>query len=85
MSNGYMCAPSGGWTKHADLYNPGHSQVIGREYQDVETKQPAKNRGAPTTAKHVEILGNTHLLVSNTLRVYVYGGGVEKRKSEAIA
>ncbi|ORZ17995.1 phospholipid/diacylglycerol acyltransferase [Absidia repens] len=63
MSNGYMCAPSGGWMKHADLYNPGHSQVIGREYQDVESKGPAKNRGAPTTAKHVEILGNADLLL----------------------
>ncbi|EIE87807.1 hypothetical protein RO3G_12518 [Rhizopus delemar RA 99-880] len=33
LSLGYMCTPSGGWTKHANLYNPGQSPVILREYQ----------------------------------------------------
>ncbi|KAI8339213.1 phospholipid/diacylglycerol acyltransferase [Chlamydoabsidia padenii] len=63
ISNGYMCAPSGGWVKHADLYNPGRSQVIGREYKNRDTKEPKANRGAPTSARHVEILGNTDLLL----------------------
>ncbi|ORE14424.1 LACT-domain-containing protein [Rhizopus microsporus] len=33
LSLGYMCAPSGGWRKYADLYNPGHSPVVLREYK----------------------------------------------------
>ncbi|KAI8885249.1 LACT-domain-containing protein [Backusella circina FSU 941] len=33
LSLGYMCTPSGPWTKHADLYNPGRSPVILKEYQ----------------------------------------------------
>ncbi|SAM01260.1 hypothetical protein [Absidia glauca] len=63
VSNGYMCASSGGWTKHADLYNPGHSTIIGREYQNRDTKVPPRNRGAPTSARHVELLGNNDLLL----------------------
>ncbi|ORZ11249.1 Lecithin:cholesterol/phospholipid:diacylglycerol acyltransferase, partial [Absidia repens] len=39
ISNGYMSSPlGGGWTEHADLYNPGHSQIIAREYQHKTTK-----------------------------------------------
>ncbi|KAI8343400.1 Lecithin:cholesterol acyltransferase-domain-containing protein [Chlamydoabsidia padenii] len=38
LSLGYMCAPkNGAWTKHGDLYNPGHSPVKTKEYVHEES------------------------------------------------
>ncbi|CAO3589733.1 unnamed protein product [Absidia cylindrospora] len=80
ISSGFMSSPlGGGWTKHADLYNPGHNQIIAREYQHKTTKGTVFNRGAPGSAKHVEILGNAELLLDLLQIVSNRGENVTKR------
>ncbi|KAI7900135.1 Lecithin:cholesterol acyltransferase-domain-containing protein [Cokeromyces recurvatus] len=59
LSLGYMCAPSGGWTKHANLYNPGRSPVVLREYDnkispsklDLDILQIVSGSGANITQR----------------------------------
>ncbi|KAI8068496.1 Lecithin:cholesterol/phospholipid:diacylglycerol acyltransferase [Gongronella butleri] len=63
LSNGYMCAPSGGWRKHAELYNPSNISVITKEYKHVPPSSAVSVRGGPATADHVDILGNHELLL----------------------
>lgn len=63
LSLGYMCAPSGGWRKHADLYNPGHSPVVLREYMNEESESRLDVRGGRKAGDHVDILGNWDLMV----------------------
>ncbi|CAM0138431.1 unnamed protein product [Umbelopsis sp. WA50703] len=58
LSLGYMCAPSGGWNKYADLYNPGHSPVITREYQHEVSDSALDVRGGSKASDHVNLLGN---------------------------
>ncbi|KAI8077933.1 Lecithin:cholesterol acyltransferase-domain-containing protein [Gilbertella persicaria] len=65
LSLGYMCAPSGGWTKYADLYNPGHSPVILREYQHEISPSKLDVRGGYKASDHIDILGNWEMTVSN--------------------
>lgn len=58
LSLGYMCAPSGGWRKHANLYNPGHSPVVLREYKHELSSSKLDVRGGYKAADHIDILGN---------------------------
>ncbi|KAI8984782.1 Lecithin:cholesterol acyltransferase-domain-containing protein [Mycotypha africana] len=64
LSLGYMCAPSGGWRKHAELYNPGHSEVILREYKHEQSPSKLDVRGGYKAADHIDILGNWEMTVS---------------------
>lgn len=64
LSLGYMCAPSGGWTKHADLYNPGHSPVVLKEYLHEQSDSKLDVRGGSKAGDHVDILGNWEMTVS---------------------
>lgn len=64
LSLGYMCAPSGGWRKHADLYNPGHSPVVLREYKHEVSTSKLDVRGGYKAADHIDILGNWEMTVS---------------------
>jgi phospholipid:diacylglycerol acyltransferase len=52
-----MCAPSGGWVKHADLYNPGHSPVIAKEYVHEVSDSALDVRGGSKASDHVNLLG----------------------------
>lgn len=63
LSLGYMCAPSGGWTKHADLYNPGHSPVVLKEYIHEQSDSKLDVRGGSKAGDHVDILGNWEMTV----------------------
>jgi phospholipid:diacylglycerol acyltransferase len=57
LSLGYMCVQ--GWkAKHL---NPSELEVITREYQHLPTSMLEDLRGGPTTADHVDIMGNTAL------------------------
>ncbi|GAB5591379.1 phospholipid:diacylglycerol acyltransferase [Umbelopsis nana] len=58
LSLGYMCAPSGGWVKHADLYNPGRSPVIAKEYMNEISDNALDVRGGSKASDHVNLLGN---------------------------
>ncbi|KAI8076898.1 Lecithin:cholesterol/phospholipid:diacylglycerol acyltransferase [Halteromyces radiatus] len=79
ISNGYMCAPSGGWTKHADLYNPGLTQIIAREYKNEEGMSRGDLRGGTKVARHVDILGNHDLLLDILQIVSNHGENVTRR------
>jgi phospholipid:diacylglycerol acyltransferase len=65
LSLGYMCTPSGGWTKHADLYNPGHSPVVLKEYLNEESESKLDVRGGSKAGDHVDILGNWEMTVGD--------------------
>ncbi|KAI8377935.1 Lecithin:cholesterol acyltransferase-domain-containing protein [Radiomyces spectabilis] len=78
LSLGYMCAPSGGWTKHADLYNPGHSPVILKEYQD-ESEGMLNVRGGSKASNHVDILGNWEMTLDLLRIVSNQGDQVSQR------
>lgn len=68
LSLGYMCAPkNGAWTKHRDLYNPGHSPVKAKEYVHQESDGKLNVRGGAKTADHVDILGNWEMTVSGQM------------------
>lgn len=58
-----MCAPSGGWRKYADLYNPGHSPVVLREYKHEVSSSKLDVRGGYKAADHIDILGNWEMTV----------------------
>ncbi|KAI8637676.1 Lecithin:cholesterol acyltransferase-domain-containing protein [Parasitella parasitica] len=58
LSLGFMCAPSGGWTKHANLYNPGRSPVLLKEYLHEQSDSKLDVRGGSRAGDHVDILGN---------------------------
>lgn len=62
-----MCAPSGGWTKHADLYNPGHSPVVLKEYVHEQSDSKLDVRGGSKAGDHVDILGNWEMTVRLSL------------------
>ncbi len=63
-----MCTPSGGWTKHATLYNPGQSPVILREYQHEVSTSKLDVRGGYKAADHIDILGNWEMTVRKLFR-----------------
>ncbi|CAO3642876.1 unnamed protein product [Cunninghamella blakesleeana] len=68
LSLGYMCSPSnGGWTKHRDLYNPGHSPVVVKEYKH-EQSGGFDVRGGSKSSDHVDILGN-RLMTLDILKI----------------
>ncbi|ORX54072.1 LACT-domain-containing protein [Hesseltinella vesiculosa] len=67
LSSGYMCTPSGGWTKHSELYNPSGVNVVTREYKNVPAGS-VSIRGGPLTSDHVDILGN-HDLLTDLLQI----------------
>lgn len=70
LSLGYMCAPkNGAWTKHRDLYNPGHSAIKTKEYVHEESDGKLNVRGGTKTADHVDILGNWDMTVGIKIRV----------------
>jgi phospholipid:diacylglycerol acyltransferase len=59
-----MCAPkNGAWTKHRDIYNPGHSPIKTKEYVHEESDGKLNVRGGTKTADHVDILGNWDMTV----------------------
>ncbi|KAI9319796.1 Lecithin:cholesterol/phospholipid:diacylglycerol acyltransferase [Dichotomocladium elegans] len=68
LSLGYMCAPSGGWRKHADLYNPSHIPVVVREYKNEVSESSFDVRGGKKAGDHVDILGNWEM-VTDILRL----------------
>ncbi|KAI9263288.1 Lecithin:cholesterol acyltransferase-domain-containing protein [Phascolomyces articulosus] len=69
LSLGYMCEPkNGGWTKHADLYNPAHIPVVLREYKHEESESKLDVRGGRKAGDHVDILGNWEM-ISDILQI----------------
>ncbi|KAG1460416.1 hypothetical protein G6F46_006173 [Rhizopus delemar] len=80
LSLGYMCTPSGGWTKHANLYNPGQSPVILREYQHEVSTSKLDVRGGYKAADHIDILGNWEM----TLDVLLIVSGKAENVTERI-
>ncbi|KAI9018017.1 Lecithin:cholesterol acyltransferase-domain-containing protein [Phycomyces nitens] len=68
ISLGYMCTPSGGWTKHADLYNPGHNPVTIKEYVNEQPESKLDVRGGSKAGDHIDILGNWEMTL-DVLRV----------------
>lgn len=73
MSLGYMCAPSGGWRKHANLYNPGHCPIVLREYKHEVSVSKLDVRGGHKAADHLDILGNWEMTVIFTcIKIYVF-------------
>ena len=74
LSLGYMCAPSGAWQKHADLYNPGRSPVIPREYQNEISPSKLDVRGGYKASDHIDILGNWEMTVSILFSYHKLGG-----------
>ncbi|KAI8380476.1 Lecithin:cholesterol acyltransferase-domain-containing protein [Choanephora cucurbitarum] len=79
LSLGYMCAPSGGWTKYADLYNPGHSPVVLREYPNELSDSKLEVRGGSKTGDHVDILGNWEMTLDILQIVSNKGENVTQR------
>ena len=60
LSLGYMCAS--GWRRSRAL-NPSRSSVTTREYMHAPSEQLSDGvRGGPTSADHVDLLGNHELL-----------------------
>ncbi|KAI9477974.1 MAG: Lecithin:cholesterol acyltransferase-domain-containing protein [Benjaminiella poitrasii] len=79
LSLGYMCAPSGGWTKHADLYNPGHSPVILREYNHEISPSKLDVRGGYKASDHIDILGNWEMTLDLLQIVSGQGENISQR------
>ncbi|GAA5803772.1 hypothetical protein HPULCUR_009256 [Helicostylum pulchrum] len=79
LSLGYMCAPSGGWTKHADLYNPGHSPVVLKEYVHEQSDSKLDVRGGSKAGDHVDILGNWEMTLDLLQIVSNKGNNVTER------
>ena len=66
-----MCEPkNGGWTKHADLYNPAHIPVVLKEYKHEESESKLDVRGGRKAGDHVDILGNWEMIVSIFLYIF---------------
>ncbi|GAN06724.1 phospholipid/diacylglycerol acyltransferase [Mucor ambiguus] len=79
LSLGYMCSPSGAWTKHADLYNPGHSPVVLREYMNEVSVSKLDVRGGYKASDHVDILGNWEMTLDLLQIVSGKGDNVTQR------
>ncbi|CAO3653233.1 unnamed protein product [Mucor hiemalis] len=79
LSLGYMCAPSGGWRKHADLYNPGHSPVIIREYENEVSPSKLDVRGGYKASDHIDILGNWEMTLDLLQIVSGKGSNITER------
>ncbi|KAG2199795.1 hypothetical protein INT46_003557 [Mucor plumbeus] len=79
LSLGYMCAPSGGWTKHANLYNPGHSPVVLKEYLHEQSDSKLDVRGGSKAGDHVDILGNWEMTLDILQIVSNKGNNVTHR------
>ncbi|KAI8148004.1 Lecithin:cholesterol acyltransferase-domain-containing protein [Fennellomyces sp. T-0311] len=79
LSLGYMCAPSGGWTKHADLYNPAHIPVVLKEYKHEESESKLDVRGGRKAGDHVDILGNWEMITDILQIVSNKGNNVTQR------
>ncbi|KAG1141185.1 hypothetical protein G6F37_002798 [Rhizopus arrhizus] len=79
LSLGYMCAPSGGWRKYADLYNPGHSPVVLREYKHEVSTSKLDVRGGYKAADHIDILGNWEMTLDILLIVSGKADNVTER------
>ncbi|RCI05421.1 hypothetical protein CU098_008003 [Rhizopus stolonifer] len=80
MSLGYMCAPSGGWRKHANLYNPGHCPIVLREYKHEVSVSKLDVRGGHKAADHLDILGNWEM----TLDILLIVSGKAEKVTERI-
>ncbi|KAF7722336.1 hypothetical protein EC973_003426 [Apophysomyces ossiformis] len=63
ISAGFMCTPSGGWTKHWKLYNPGRSPVVLKEYQHEQPESKLNVRGGNKASDHIDILGNWEMTI----------------------
>jgi phospholipid:diacylglycerol acyltransferase len=68
ISLGYLCTPSGPWTKRADLYNPGRSPIILKEYKHEVSASKLDMRGGKKASDHLDILGNWEM----TVCVYIF-------------
>ncbi|RCH82537.1 hypothetical protein CU098_003946, partial [Rhizopus stolonifer] len=79
LSLGYMCAPSGGWTKYADLYNPGRSPVVVKEYVHEQSDSKLDVRGGSKAGDHVDILGNWEMTLDILQIVSNKGENVTQR------
>ncbi|KAG2208306.1 hypothetical protein INT47_006162 [Mucor saturninus] len=79
LSLGYMCAPSGPWRKHADLYNPGHSPVVLREYENEVSPSKLDVRGGYKASDHIDILGNWEMTLDLLQIVSGLGHNVTER------
>ncbi|KAI7899151.1 Lecithin:cholesterol acyltransferase-domain-containing protein [Cokeromyces recurvatus] len=79
LSLGYMCAPSGGWTKHANLYNPGRSPVVLREYDNKISPSKLDVRGGYKSGNHVDILGNWEMTLDILQIVSGSGANITQR------
>ncbi|OBZ89829.1 Phospholipid:diacylglycerol acyltransferase [Choanephora cucurbitarum] len=79
LSLGYMCAPSGGWTKYADLYNPSHIPVVLREYQHEISPSKLDVRGGYKASDHIDILGNWEMMLDLLQIVSGKGDNVTER------
>ncbi|MBX9692252.1 MAG: hypothetical protein K2Z81_07710, partial [Cyanobacteria bacterium] len=65
LSMGYMCLD--GWANYPGL-NPARSRTIVREYVHTPSSPMISPRGIPTTADHVDIMGN-HDLITDVLKI----------------
>ncbi|KAG2223839.1 hypothetical protein INT45_012712 [Circinella minor] len=80
LSLGYMCEPkNGGWTKHADLYNPAHIPVVLKEYKHEESESKLDVRGGRKAGDHVDILGNWEMITDILQIVSNKGNNVTQR------
>ncbi|KAI8391431.1 Lecithin:cholesterol acyltransferase-domain-containing protein [Radiomyces spectabilis] len=79
LSLGYMCTPSGGWRKHADLYNPGRSPVLLKEYRHEQSDSKLDVRGGSKAGDHVDILGNWEMTLDILKIVSNQGDNVTER------
>ncbi|KAI8884271.1 LACT-domain-containing protein [Backusella circina FSU 941] len=79
LSLGYMCTPSGGWTKHSDLYNPGRSPVVLKEYIHEDSDSKLDVRGGSRAGDHVDILGNWEMTLDLLQIVSGKGDNVTQR------
>ncbi|KAI8989987.1 Lecithin:cholesterol acyltransferase-domain-containing protein [Pilobolus umbonatus] len=79
LSLGYMCTPSGGWTKYADRYNPSNIPVVLREYENGANTNKLDIRGGSKTGDHIDILGNWDMTLDILQIVSGKGDNVTQR------
>ncbi|KAG0163365.1 hypothetical protein DFQ30_000277 [Apophysomyces sp. BC1015] len=79
ISAGFMCTPSGGWTKHWKLYNPGKSPVVLKEYRHEQPESKLNVRGGNKASDHIDILGNWEMTMDLLQIVSNRGYNVKQR------
>ncbi|KAF7721678.1 hypothetical protein EC973_004299 [Apophysomyces ossiformis] len=79
LSLGYLCTPSGGWTKHADLYNPAKIPVVMKQYLHEQPESKLDVRGGSKAGDHIDILGNWEMTLDLLQIVSGKGSNVTER------